>query len=818
MKGRQHVEGRHSKENAESRRRTAQSRASRVRRGKGAGASTARGALRSNAAAVVLADLQGNLLYVSPSFVELWGYDGESEALGKPVVELWQRRGEAEAMAKGLSETGHWGGVLLATGKDGSAFEVEVSAAVVVDRGGKPLCTVAFFVAASGGERVVDAMELSDHRYKIAIEEARDGILLMDPDGVILDANRTFVAAVGYDSKEEVIGMSIFDIVAIETPDELRDSVIQSLGKQGYIANVELVARSRDGREIPVEVNISQLPDEEGRQAGAVVVIRDITERKRAEDEVLRHSKRVEALYAISLVVSQTLDLDDMLHGVLKKVLEVTELEGGYIHFFAREKGGLVLKAHRGVSEQYVAAVRRIEVEEEAVQRWLEPGSGLRDVLPQPASKVIAGAAQREGVKSFVEVPLRSKSGLQGAMTVVGHAPRCFSLEELDLLRAIAGEIAVGIENARLLEQTRELSITDELTKLYNRRHFYEVLQLEIDRTQRYGRPFTLAMLDLDGFKEYNDRFGHSNGDGVLKSLAVTLRSSLRKSDIAFRYGGDEFIIVLPATDAARARRIVDRIRSEWLQAPKAESAILESPLGFSAGIAQFPDDAETGDGLILLADAALYRSKRGGGYKCTLVSDLGVLPMDFSEGATLEQVYALAAAVDGKDQFTYGHSKRVADMAELIGRRIGLEAKELSQVRSAALLHDIGKVGVPDAVIIKPDRLGGDEWRLMQTHASEGARIVGYVEELAPLVPMILHHHERYDGTGYPDGLAGEDIPLGARIISIVDAYDTMTTPRPYRDVLSPQEASKELRSSAGTQFDPELVGVFCRAIDKSG
>jgi diguanylate cyclase (GGDEF)-like protein/putative nucleotidyltransferase with HDIG domain len=289
-------------------------------------------------------------------------------------------------------------------------------------------------------------------------------------------------------------------------------------------------------------------------------------------------------------------------------------------------------------------------------------------------------------------------------------------------------------------------------------------------------------MLDLDGFKEYNDKFGHTNGDSVLKSLASTLKSSLRKSDIAFRYGGDEFIIVLPATDAARARKIVDRIRSEWLQAPKAENVILESPLGFSAGIAQFPDDAETADGLILLADTALYRSKRGGGYKSTLVSDLGMLSTDFSEGATLEQVYALAAAVDAKDQFTYGHSKRVAEMAELIGRRIGLSAKELSEVRAAALLHDIGKVGVPDAIIVKPDRLNGDEWRLMQTHALGGARIVGYVEELAPLVPMILHHHEWYDGTGYPDGLAGEDIPLGARIISIVDAYDTMTTPRQYR------------------------------------
>ena len=731
---------------------------------------------------------------------------------------LWQRREEAEAMAKGLSETGRWGGRLLARGKDGSAFEVDVSAALVADRGGQPVCTVASFVEVSRSERAVDAMRLPDHRYKIAIEEARDGILLIDPDGVILDANRTFVAAVGYDSKEELIGMSVFDIVAIEAPDELRDSVIRSLGKQGYIANLELTARSRDGREIPVEVNISQLPDEEGRQAGAVVVIRDITERKRAEGEVLRHSKRVEALFAISLVVSQTLDLDDMLHGVLKKVLEVTEMEGGCIHFFAREKGGLVLKAHRGVSEQYVAAVRRIGVEEEAVQRWLEPGSGLRDVLPRPASEAIAEAAEREGVKSSVEVPLWSKSGLQGGMTVLGHAPHCFSLEELDLLRAIAGEIAVGIENARLLEQTRELSITDELTKLYNRRHFYEVLQLEMNRTQRYGRPFSLAMLDLDGFKEYNDRFGHTNGDGVLRSLAATLRSSLRKSDIAFRYGGDEFIIVFPATDAARARKIVDRIRSEWVQAPKAENAVLESPLGFSAGIAQFPDDAETGDGLILLADAALYRSKRSGGYRCTLVSDLGVLPVDFSEGATLEQVYALATAVDAKDQFSYGHSKRVADMAELIGRRIGLQSEELSEVRSAALLHDIGKVGVPDAVIVKPDRLCGDEWRLMQAHASEGARIVEYVEELAPLVPMVLHHHEWYDGSGYPDRLAGENIPLGARIISIVDAYDTMTTPRPYRDVLSPREASRELRSWAGTQFDPELVEVFCRAIDKSG
>jgi len=368
-----------------------------------------------------------------------------------------------------------------------------------------------------------------------------------------------------------------------------------------------------------------------------------------------------------------------------------------------------------------------------------------------------------------------------------------------------------------LAEKMSELSITDELTGLYNRRHFYEVLETEIARTQRYGRSFSLVMLDIDWFKEYNDRFGHTNGDAVLKSLAQMLKSSSRKTDVAFRYGGDEFTIILPATDAGRASKIVDRIRSKWLQTPKAEYPTLETPLGFSAGIAEFPENAETADGLVFLADTALYRSKRGGGYKTTLVSELGTLAPDVLARETLDQVYALAATVDARDPYTSGHSKRIASISEMIGKAIGLSPEELATLHAASLLHDIGKVGVPDSILTKPDKPTKGEWKVIRKHPAEGARIVIHVKELAALIPMIRHHHEWYDGTGYPDGLKGEDIPIGARIISVADAYDTMTTQRLYRDVVSEEEALKELRRWSGTQFDPELVEALSQAMNEA-
>jgi putative nucleotidyltransferase with HDIG domain len=205
---------------------------------------------------------------------------------------------------------------------------------------------------------------------------------------------------------------------------------------------------------------------------------------------------------------------------------------------------------------------------------------------------------------------------------------------------------------------------------------------------------------------------------------------------------------------------------------------------------------------------------KRVAELEAAAAGQVEMIPAEVLTTATRDQIYALAAMVDAKDPYTFTHSKGVADVAETIGEAAGLSGKELSDIRSAALLHDIGKVGVPDAILTKPDNLSGEEWEIMKKHAAEGARIVGFVEELAPLVPLIRHHHERFDGTGYPDGLKGEAIPLGARILSIADAYDTMTTPRGYREVLSREDALEELRWCSEKQFDPGLVEAFCRAI----
>ncbi|MDD5092890.1 MAG: PAS domain S-box protein [Dehalococcoidia bacterium] len=441
-------------------------------------------------------------------------------------------------------------------------------------------------------------------------------------------------------------------------------------------------------------------------------------------------------------------------------------------------------------------------------KRWLEIGVIAEDSLQElhhNLDHIFAGETLPNPTYKFI-----SKDGAV-RFGEVTHSP-IFSEGKAVTYLAVIRDVT---ERRQAEEELRRLSVTDELTGVPNRRRFYDVVETEINRALADGSSFSLVMLDLDRFKLYNDTYGHTNGDKVLQEFARLLETSLKNNDMVFRYGGDEFILLVRSTHVKKADKIARRIRQKWEERVKSSFPSSEMLLQISAGIVDFPDDGDTIDSLMNLVDIALYQSKRRGGATTTRVSDLDELAASGVLGlATLDQIYALAAAVDARDKEMYGHATRVAGLCERIGKAMGLTQMDLVKLHSAAILHDIGKFGVSDAILSKPGKPTEEEWALLTRHSAEGAKIVEHVKDLADIVPDIRHHHEWYDGSGYPGRLKSIEIPIRARIISVADTYDTLTSARSYADVMSHTEAMAELQRCSGSQFDPAIIGVFFRVM----
>jgi putative nucleotidyltransferase with HDIG domain len=288
---------------------------------------------------------------------------------------------------------------------------------------------------------------------------------------------------------------------------------------------------------------------------------------------------------------------------------------------------------------------------------------------------------------------------------------------------------------------------------------------------------------------------------------------------MAFRYGGEEFTIILPETRLEDAYKVAERIRKTI--ASKTSSRA--TPITVSVGLSSWPIDGVMKEETVAAADAALYRAKQAGRNRTCISSEV-TKPATPYVGMELEArsralsiIYALAATVDAKDHYTYGHSKKVSDYAVALAEVLELPKDRMDTIRAAGLLHDIGKIGIPDSILNKKGPLTDAEWEPLKAHPKLGVEILRHVIDLANCLPAILHHHERYDGTGYLSGLKGDNIPVEARILAIADAYDAITSPRPYHEQLSSQEALAELKRCAGTQFDPELVDIFCKIMARA-
>jgi diguanylate cyclase (GGDEF)-like protein len=419
------------------------------------------------------------------------------------------------------------------------------------------------------------------------------------------------------------------------------------------------------------------------------------------------------------------------------------------------------------------------------------------------------------GLRTMAYLPLIAKGRAIGSFIVASKLPSAYSQRHIKLLEQLASQIAMPLENSQLYAKAEKKARVDELTRLLNRRSLDEMIDSEIGRHSRYGGVFTLAILDLDSFKSFNDSYGHLSGDRLLRDVGHVIKSAIRNVDLAFRYGGDEFAILLPQTHIEDALQVLERVRERIARVVESGDIHVTS----SIGLASWPDDGISHTDIIAAADSTLYRAKRSGGNRSYCASGTpSSSPLAEAVAARGNNVdtkcfsfiSALSETYDAKHHISPDHSKKVTECAVALAKSLKLDPSQVSRLEACALLHDIGKIGINDAILTKRDGLTVAEMEEIKKHPQLGADIVSRIPQLAACAGGILHHHECFDGSGYPDGLKGEDIPLEARIIAVANTFVSVTCERPPSENLTVEQAISELKHRSGKLLDPSLVEAF--------
>jgi diguanylate cyclase (GGDEF)-like protein len=469
-----------------------------------------------------------------------------------------------------------------------------------------------------------------------------------------------------------------------------------------------------------------------------------------------------------------------------------------------------------------------------------DPGGSLLSILP--------------GARSVLCLPLSYGDSLKGLLDLESRSLQAFAEDEVKMLRTLADILSTALHNVYVFQKLEQQSITDPLTGIKTRRFFTEALQAEFKRGLRSGRPFALVLIDLDKFKEVNDTMGHLEGDLVLARIGQLLDQKVRQSNVVARYGGDEFVILMPETNVDQACVISERLRL-WIAT---DPFLNERHITGSFGVAEYPLHGNSIEEIFRMADTGMYMSKRAGGNKVStpeivpeavehhevrkiinsaleglllrehfasedeIVSALRRIAAQVPEAeavsALRQAVRAITRAVEARELHATGHGDTVASYVAAIAGELPFSPQEKDDLIFAAQVHDVGKIVVPESILTKPGTLTFEEYKIMQRHPAIGSSIVAVLPDSARIQEFVRHHQEHMNGAGYPDGATSAQISLGARVIAVAEAFVNMISDKPYAEGVSPGDALHELQSKAGTHFDPDVVRILARRLKGSG
>ena len=618
--------------------------------------------------------------------------------------------------------------------------------------------------------------------------------------GGFVEANDGFLKVLDY-TEEELFKLRPADIYA--DPKEY-GSFKDFLISRGSMIK-ELRFKKKDGQTIWVVVSAKAVKNDRGEPQCFEYLVMDVSERKWMEEEMRSAYLRFES------VIQNTPNIAIQGYALDGNILEwnhASEILYGYSkHEMVGKKGrGLVLRA---------ADLREFE----------EAFANIRNT-GQPSHPR--------------EWAVRNKNGKE--ITVYSSLFPILQNDKVIEIFCMDVDISDRAEAEKRLNEIKDrlesLALKDALTEIYNFRYFRERLAAEFERAKRSFSSITILMIDLDYFKSINDSYSHQFGDKILKQVARFLKSELRANDVVARWGGEEFAIILPETNRMDGLGVANKILEMFRTRSFGDSANVIK-LKCSIGVVSYPEaPLFSVEEIIDAGEESIYKAKERGGDGVALYGheitektfdqypeedrkrhiEAVKQKLSFfalrSERSILEAIYSLAKSIELRDRRTKEHCDRMVEYAEKVARKLGMNEQEIDNVRRAAMLHDIGKLGISDAILLKPGKLTPEEFEIVKKHPVIGADIISVAGFLKEIVPLILCHHERYDGTGYPRGLKGEEIPLGARIIAVVDVYEAVTSDRPYHKAMSKAEAINILKEGAGTQFDANIVEIFLEVI----